>query len=60
VILGVREYLRDHGPNGTEPIVGKYVRRRCFGNVPPVERANISVRSALSICLSSLACGEPR
>jgi Fe-S oxidoreductase len=25
VILGVRQYLRDHGPNGTEPIVGKYV-----------------------------------
>jgi Fe-S oxidoreductase len=25
IILGVREYLRDHGPNGTEPIVGKYV-----------------------------------
>ncbi|HYP04999.1 MAG TPA: (Fe-S)-binding protein, partial [Bryobacteraceae bacterium] len=25
VILGVRQYLRDHGPNGTEPIVDKYV-----------------------------------
>jgi Fe-S oxidoreductase len=25
IILGVREYLRDHGSNGTEPIVGKYV-----------------------------------
>jgi Fe-S oxidoreductase len=25
VILGVRQYLRDHGPNGTEPIIGKYV-----------------------------------
>lgn len=25
VILGVRQYLRDHGANGTEPIVGKYV-----------------------------------
>jgi Fe-S oxidoreductase len=25
VVLGVREYLRDHGANGTEPIVGKYV-----------------------------------
>jgi Fe-S oxidoreductase len=25
VILGVREYLRDHGPNASEPIVGKYV-----------------------------------
>jgi Fe-S oxidoreductase len=25
IILGVRSYLRDHGPNGTEPIVGKYV-----------------------------------
>jgi Fe-S oxidoreductase len=25
VILGVRQYLRDHGPNGEEPIVGKYV-----------------------------------
>jgi Fe-S oxidoreductase len=25
VVLGVRQYLRDHGPNGTEPIVGKYV-----------------------------------
>ena len=25
VILGVREYLRDHGANGAEPIVGKYV-----------------------------------
>ena len=25
VILGVREYLREHGANGSEPIVGKYV-----------------------------------
>ena len=25
VALGVRQYLRDHGPNGTDPIVGKYV-----------------------------------
>lgn len=25
VIVGVRQYLRDHGANGTEPIVGKYV-----------------------------------
>ena len=25
VILGVREYLRDHGANGAEPIVGKYI-----------------------------------
>lgn len=25
VALGVRQYLKDHGPNGTEPIVGKYV-----------------------------------
>jgi ferredoxin len=25
VILGVRRYLRDHGANGEEPIVGKYV-----------------------------------
>jgi Fe-S oxidoreductase len=25
VILGVRQYLRDHGANGDEPIVGKYV-----------------------------------
>jgi Fe-S oxidoreductase len=25
VILGVRQYLRDHGANGAEPIVGKYV-----------------------------------
>ena len=25
VILGVRQYLKDHGANGTEPIVGKYV-----------------------------------
>jgi Fe-S oxidoreductase len=25
VVLGVRQYLRDHGPNGTDPIVGKYI-----------------------------------
>ena len=25
IALGVRQYLRDHGPNGEEPIVGKYV-----------------------------------
>lgn len=25
VALGVRQYLRDHGPNATVPIVGKYV-----------------------------------
>ena len=25
MILGVRQYLRDHGANGDEPIVGKYV-----------------------------------
>jgi Fe-S oxidoreductase len=25
VVLGVRQYLRDHGPNGTHPIVGQYV-----------------------------------
>lgn len=25
IALGVRRYLRDHGANGTEPIVGKYI-----------------------------------
>jgi len=25
VILGVRQYLRDHGPNAEEPLVGKYI-----------------------------------
>jgi Fe-S oxidoreductase len=25
VVLGVRQYLRDHGANGSEPVVGKYV-----------------------------------
>jgi Fe-S oxidoreductase len=25
IALGVREYLRDHGANATEPIVGKYI-----------------------------------
>ena len=25
MILGVRQYLREHGANGSEPIVGKYV-----------------------------------
>lgn len=25
IAVGMRQYLRDHGPNGTEPIVGKYI-----------------------------------
>jgi Fe-S oxidoreductase len=25
IALGVRAYLRDHGPNGEEPLVGKYI-----------------------------------
>jgi Fe-S oxidoreductase len=25
IALGVREYLRDHGPNGSEALVGKYI-----------------------------------
>ncbi len=25
VVLGVRDYLRDHGAGGTEPLVGKYI-----------------------------------
>ena len=57
IILGIRGYLNDLGPQSEEPLLGKYNSQEAAFSAPPAERANFSARSASSTCPSSLGCG---
>ena len=50
IVLGLRGYLKEHGPAGEAPLLGRTSPKRRPSNAPPAAPANSSARWEFSTC----------